>query len=115
MDSDSQEGGASRERGALRGGRRRASRSCQIFLQPLTSLEDGRMERMESMEPISAYYTSSYPEIQPESGYGSTESAEKQEKTPAAPTYDEELVHKVRLLQLKRHGTTCSCGTRGHE
>lgn len=53
------------------------------------------MERMESMEPISAYYTTAYPEIQPDSGYGSREATDGQAKTPPAPTYDEELVHKV--------------------
>ncbi|KAJ0016392.1 hypothetical protein NQD34_014683 [Periophthalmus magnuspinnatus] len=50
------------------------------------------MERMESMEPISAFYTTAYPEIQPESGYGSGE------KTPPAPAYNEELVHKTILV-----------------
>ncbi|KAM4524828.1 ras-related protein Rab-37-like [Odontesthes bonariensis] len=56
------------------------------------------MERMESMEPISAYYTTAYPEIQPDSGYGSRETTENQAKTPPAPTYDEELVHKTILV-----------------
>lgn len=51
---------------------------------------------MESMEPISAYYTTAYPEIQPDGGYEYTESAESQAKTPPAPSYDEEFVHKVR-------------------
>lgn len=45
------------------------------------------MERMESMEPLSSLYTSSYPEIQPE--------AQGQEKTPAASSYNQDLVHKV--------------------
>ena len=58
--------------------------------------EDDGMERMESMEPISAHYTTAYPEIQPDSGYESRETADGQGKTPPAPTYDEELVHKVR-------------------
>ncbi|XP_038133892.1 ras-related protein Rab-37-like isoform X2 [Cyprinodon tularosa] len=49
------------------------------------------MERMESMEPISASYTTAYPEIKPDSGYGSGENTENQAKTP---TYDEDLVHK---------------------
>lgn len=54
-----------------------------------------RMERMESMEPISACYTTAYPEIIPDSGYGSGENAENQAKTPPAPIYDEDMVHKV--------------------
>ncbi|XP_022067079.1 ras-related protein Rab-37-like [Acanthochromis polyacanthus] len=54
------------------------------------------MERMESMEPISAYYKTDYPEIHPESG--SRETTESQAKTPPAPTYDEELVHKTILV-----------------
>lgn len=57
--------------------------------------EDDRMERMESMEPISAHYTTAYPEIHPDSGYESRETTDGQAKTPPAPTYDEELVHKV--------------------
>lgn len=61
------------------------------------------MERMESMEPISAYYTTAYPEIQPDSGFGSSETTDSQAKTPPAPTYDEELVHKV-----WRHGCLSS-------
>ncbi|XP_069012370.1 ras-related protein Rab-37-like isoform X2 [Embiotoca jacksoni] len=48
------------------------------------------MERMESMEPISANYTTDYPEIQPVSGYG----YENQSTASPAPTYDEEMVHK---------------------
>lgn len=56
------------------------------------------MERMESMEPISACYTTAYPEIQPDSGYGSRDGTENQAKSPPPPAYDEELVHKVRLL-----------------
>ncbi|KAG7216267.1 hypothetical protein INR49_021804 [Caranx melampygus] len=56
------------------------------------------MERMESMEPISAYYTTAYPEIQPDSGYGSRETTDNPAKTPPAPTYDEELVHKTILV-----------------
>lgn len=47
---------------------------------------------MESMEPISACYKTAYPEINPDSGYGS---GENQAKTPPAPSYDEDLVHKV--------------------
>lgn len=53
-----------------------------------------KMERMESMEPITANYTTSYPEIQPDSGFHSRETTESLDKTPA-PVYDEELVHKV--------------------
>ncbi|XP_034715746.1 ras-related protein Rab-37-like isoform X1 [Etheostoma cragini] len=56
------------------------------------------MERMESMEPISAHYTTAYPEIHPDSGYESRETADSQAKTPPAPTYDEELVHKTILV-----------------
>uniref|UniRef100_A0AAX7SU68 small monomeric GTPase n=1 Tax=Astatotilapia calliptera TaxID=8154 RepID=A0AAX7SU68_ASTCA len=56
------------------------------------------MERMESMEPISAYYTTDYPEIQPDSTYGSKETTESQAMTPPPPTYDEELVHKTILV-----------------
>uniref|UniRef100_A0A669CF96 RAB37, member RAS onco family n=1 Tax=Oreochromis niloticus TaxID=8128 RepID=A0A669CF96_ORENI len=56
------------------------------------------MERMESMEPISAYYTTAYPEIQPDSTYGSRETTESQAMTPPPPTYDEELVHKTILV-----------------
>lgn len=57
--------------------------------------EDKKMERMESMEPISAHYTTDYPEIHPDSGYESRETTDSQAKTPSAATYDEELVHKV--------------------
>lgn len=53
-----------------------------------------KMERMESMEPITANYTTSYPEIQPDSGFNSRETTDSLDKT-AAPVYDEELVHKV--------------------
>ncbi|KAM7371258.1 hypothetical protein PAMP_010745 [Pampus punctatissimus] len=56
------------------------------------------MERMESMEPISAYYTTDYPEIHPDSAYGSTETTDSQEKTPPAPVYNEEFVHKTILV-----------------
>ncbi|XP_013890058.1 ras-related protein Rab-37 isoform X2 [Austrofundulus limnaeus] len=56
------------------------------------------MERMESMEPISACYTTAYPEIQPDSGYGSRDGTENQAKTPPPPAYDEELVHKTILV-----------------
>ncbi|XP_041672526.1 ras-related protein Rab-37-like [Cheilinus undulatus] len=56
------------------------------------------MERMESMEPITVNYTSSYPEIQPDSGYGSRETTEGKARTPPAPAYDEELVHKTILV-----------------
>ncbi len=59
------------------------------------------MERMESMEPISAHYTTAYPEIHPDS-YESGESTESQAKTPPPPTYDEELVHKVWRRAYKR-------------
>ncbi|XP_069012369.1 ras-related protein Rab-37-like isoform X1 [Embiotoca jacksoni] len=52
------------------------------------------MERMESMEPISANYTTDYPEIQPVSGYG----YENQSTASPAPTYDEEMVHKTILV-----------------
>lgn len=55
------------------------------------------MERMESMEPISAHYTTAYPEIQPDSGYESKETADGQAKSPPAPMYDEDFVHKVCL------------------
>ncbi|XP_024140975.1 ras-related protein Rab-37 isoform X2 [Oryzias melastigma] len=58
------------------------------------------MERMESMEPISAYYTTSYPEIQPDSGYGSRETPESQAKTPPAPAYNEELEHKNKVVTV---------------
>lgn len=74
---------------------------CRVlFSSPRSSVlqarrEDDRMERMESMEPISAHYTTSYPEIHPDSGYESRETTDSQAKTPPAPTYDEELVHKV--------------------
>lgn len=53
-----------------------------------------KMERMESMEPITAHYTTSYPEIQPDSGFQSRETTDSLDKT-SAPAYDEELVHKV--------------------
>ncbi|XP_034534567.1 ras-related protein Rab-37-like [Notolabrus celidotus] len=56
------------------------------------------MERMESMEPIAANYTTSYPEIQPDSGYQSKETGENKAKTPPAPTYDEDFVHKTILV-----------------
>ncbi|XP_028990001.1 ras-related protein Rab-37-like isoform X2 [Betta splendens] len=56
------------------------------------------MERMESMEPISAYYTTAYPEIQPDSGCRSGEATASQPRTPPALTYDEELVHKTILV-----------------
>ncbi|KAI4799477.1 hypothetical protein KUCAC02_016899 [Chaenocephalus aceratus] len=52
------------------------------------------MERMESMEPISAHYTTDYPEIHPDSGFESRESCDIQANTPPPTTYDEELVHK---------------------
>ncbi|KAM6899066.1 ras-related protein Rab-37-like [Lycodopsis pacificus] len=61
-------------------------------------MEDDRMERMESMEPISAHYTTAYPEIHPDSGYESRETTDSQAKSPAAPTYDEEFVHKTILV-----------------
>ncbi|KAK5851445.1 hypothetical protein PBY51_002239 [Eleginops maclovinus] len=56
------------------------------------------MERMESMEPISAHYTTDYPEIHPDSGFESRESCDIQAKTPPPSTYDEELVHKTILV-----------------
>lgn len=66
--------------------------------------EDDSMERMKSMEPISDYYTTAYPEIQPDSGYGSRENTNNPAKTPPAPTYDEEFVHKVRNTSSTLHG-----------
>lgn len=77
------------------------SSSSRIFGSFVQQKRAGRMERMESMEPISAYYTTDYPEIQPDSAYGSGETTENQAKTPPAPTYDEELVHKVWLRGYK--------------
>ncbi|XP_063749501.1 ras-related protein Rab-37-like isoform X2 [Eleginops maclovinus] len=59
---------------------------------------EDRMERMESMEPISAHYTTDYPEIHPDSGFESRESCDIQAKTPPPSTYDEELVHKTILV-----------------
>ncbi|XP_062331494.1 ras-related protein Rab-37-like [Osmerus eperlanus] len=55
------------------------------------------MERMESMEPISANYATSYPEIHPDSAYGST-AEDFQEKPASTPSYDEELMHKTILV-----------------
>lgn len=82
-----------RERWAPKeGGRRRAA---PHLWDSLVWLDCRIMERMESMEPISACYTTSYPEIQPDSGYGSRETPENQAKTPPAPAYNEELEHKV--------------------
>lgn len=87
------------------GRREREGESCVVcqflFSSAGSSLvkarrEDDRMERMESMEPISAHYTTAYPEIHPDSGFESRETTDSQAKTPPAPTYDEELVHKVR-------------------
>ncbi|XP_028976106.1 ras-related protein Rab-37 [Esox lucius] len=48
-----------------------------------------RMDTMESMEPISANYTTAYPEIHPDNASGSEE---------AALSYDEELLHKTILV-----------------
>ncbi|KAM3592686.1 uncharacterized protein V6R79_023520 [Siganus canaliculatus] len=56
------------------------------------------MERMESMEPISGYHSTTYPEIQSDSGYESKETTDSQAKTPPAPAYNEELVHKTILV-----------------
>ncbi|XP_037320381.1 ras-related protein Rab-37-like [Pungitius pungitius] len=61
-------------------------------------MEDERMERMESMEPISAHYTTAYPEIQPDSAYESKETTDGQPKSPPAPIYDEDFVHKTILV-----------------
>ncbi|KAM4623554.1 ras-related protein Rab-37-like [Polymixia lowei] len=56
------------------------------------------MERMESMEPISAHYTTDYPEIHPDSTYGSRETPDSQPNSPSAPLYDEDLMHKTILV-----------------
>ncbi|XP_071249889.1 ras-related protein Rab-37-like isoform X2 [Salvelinus alpinus] len=57
------------------------------------------METMESMEPISAHYTTAYPEIHPDSAYGSTEGEENHSPSaPPALSYDEELMHKTILV-----------------
>lgn len=84
------------------GERKRELRGPSVFilLSRVLGWKARRMERMESMEPISAQYTTAYPEIHPDSGYESRETTDSQAKTPPAPTYDEELVHKVRLLHL---------------
>ena len=47
---------------------------------------------MESMEPISALYTTDYPEIHPEE---SCRSAGSPLGSPSAPSYNEDLMHKV--------------------
>ncbi|KAF0025039.1 hypothetical protein F2P81_021920 [Scophthalmus maximus] len=59
-----------------------------------------RMERTVSMEPISAFYTTAYPEIQPDSAYGCKETESHEAKTPPAPTYDEESVHKNKVVTV---------------
>lgn len=71
--------------------------SSTVFLTRVLRKSPGgrRVEGMESMEPISAYYTTVYPEIYPGSAYGSKETSESQPKTPPAPVYDEDMVHKV--------------------
>ncbi|KAM8876040.1 ras-related protein Rab-37 [Synchiropus picturatus] len=56
------------------------------------------MERMESMEPISASYTTDYPEIQPDGGYRPRPSSDSLARTPPAPAYDENLLHKTILV-----------------
>lgn len=56
------------------------------------------MERMESMEPISANYTTDYPEIHPDSAYGSTDAGDTQERPATTPSYDEEMLHKTILV-----------------
>ncbi|KAJ3607973.1 hypothetical protein NHX12_025024 [Muraenolepis orangiensis] len=53
------------------------------------------MERMESMEPISALYTTDYPEIHPG---GSRRSAGSQLGSPVAPSYNEDMMHKTILV-----------------
>ncbi|CAL8303599.1 unnamed protein product [Lota lota] len=53
------------------------------------------MERMESMEPISALYTTDYPEIHPEE---SCRSAGSQLGSPSALSYNEDLMHKTILV-----------------
>ena len=50
---------------------------------------------MESMEPISALYTTDYPEIHPEE---SCRSAGSPLGSPSAPSYNEDLMHKVGLV-----------------
>ncbi|TNN42078.1 hypothetical protein EYF80_047748 [Liparis tanakae] len=65
-------------------------------------MEEHRMERMESMEPISAHYTTAYPEIHPDGGYESREPADSQAKTPPAPAYDEDFVHKLVETKTER-------------
>ena len=93
-------GGGERERGREREREReRELRGPPVFYPPRRATRGWkarRMERMESMEPISAHYTTAYPEIHPDSGYESRETTDSQAKTPPAPAYDEELVHKVR-------------------
>uniref|UniRef100_A0AAQ4P328 small monomeric GTPase n=1 Tax=Gasterosteus aculeatus aculeatus TaxID=481459 RepID=A0AAQ4P328_GASAC len=85
-------GGSSKNLGGKSPGRRHG------FKKQDARMEDGRMERMESMEPISAHYTTAYPEIQPDSGYESKETADGQAKSPPAPMYDEDFVHKTILV-----------------
>lgn len=80
-----------------RGGVRRWDCVVCQFLSPSATAAlapKAKMERMESMEPITANYTTSYPEIQPDSGFHCTETTDSLDTTPA-PVYDEELVHKV--------------------
>lgn len=50
---------------------------------------------MESMESISAQYTTAYPEIHPDSAYGSTEAEENPSTPVSALSYNEDLMHKV--------------------
>ncbi|KAM6951267.1 ras-related protein Rab-37-like [Aplochiton taeniatus] len=56
------------------------------------------MERMESMEPISAHYTTDYPEIHPDSAYGSTDTDDILTRLASTPSYDEDLMHKTILV-----------------
>ncbi|XP_056153487.1 ras-related protein Rab-37-like [Lampris incognitus] len=56
------------------------------------------MERMESMEPISACYTTDYPEIKPGGDLGCKETTDGQSKTSPAPLYDEDFMHKTILV-----------------
>uniref|UniRef100_A0A3Q2SZ41 RAB37, member RAS onco family n=1 Tax=Fundulus heteroclitus TaxID=8078 RepID=A0A3Q2SZ41_FUNHE len=50
------------------------------------------------MAPISACCPTASPEINPDSAYASGENTENQAKTPPAPNYDEDLVHKTILV-----------------
>ncbi|KAG7264100.1 hypothetical protein CRUP_020777 [Coryphaenoides rupestris] len=53
------------------------------------------MERMESMEPISALYTTDYPEIHPQER---CRSAGSQLGSPVAPSYNEDIMHKGKFI-----------------